>query len=59
MFENSSTRYYQDNKERLQKELLEDVKVFLKKEKENSGSMVVIDTKRCARLLQFPLLMFA
>ena len=45
MFENSSAKYYQDNKERLQKGLLEDVKVFLKKEKENSGSMVAIDTK--------------
>ena len=33
MFKSSSAKYYQDNKERLQKKLAEDMKVFLKKEK--------------------------
>ena len=31
MPENSSAKYYQDNKERLQKKLVKDIKVFLKK----------------------------
>ena len=33
MSKNSSTKYYQDNKERLQKRIVKDIKVFLKKEK--------------------------
>ena len=32
--EDSPAQYYQNNKEKLQKELLKDIKVFLKKEKE-------------------------
>ena len=31
MPENSSAKYYQDNKEKLQKKLVKDIKVFLKK----------------------------
>ena len=34
MSKDSSANYYQDNKERLQKKLLKDIKVFLKKKKE-------------------------
>ena len=33
MSKNSSAKYYQDNKERLQKKLVKDIKVFLKKKK--------------------------
>ena len=33
MSKNSSTKYYQDNKERLQKRIVKDIKVFLKKER--------------------------
>ena len=33
MSENSSVKYYQENKERLQKKIVEDVKVFLKNKK--------------------------
>ena len=42
---NSSAKYYQDNKERLQKKrLVKDIKVFLKKKKK-SDNMVANDTK--------------
>ena len=33
MSKNSSAKYYQDNKERLQKKLVKDIKVFFKKKK--------------------------
>ena len=33
MSKNSSAKYYQNNKERLQKNLVKDIKVFLKKKK--------------------------
>ena len=45
MSENLSAKYYQNSKERLQKKLLKDIKVFLIKEKEKRDNMVVIDTK--------------
>ena len=41
MFKNSSAKYYQDNKEKLQKKLVKDIKVFLKKKKKKSDGMVV------------------
>ena len=41
----SSTRYYPDNKERLQEKLVKDIKVFLKKKKKESNNMVMNDTK--------------
>ena len=41
MSKDLSAKYYQDNKERLQKKLVKDTKVFLKKKKKN---MVVKDT---------------
>ena len=40
MSKHSSAKYYQDNKERLQKKLVKDIKVFLKKEKKKSDNMV-------------------
>ena len=39
MFKSSSAKYYQDNKERLQKKLAEDMKVFLKKEKKKKATI--------------------
>ena len=41
----SSAKYYQNNKERLQKNLVKDIKVFLKKKKKESNNMVMSDTK--------------
>ena len=40
-----SVKYYQENKERLQKKLTKDIKIFLKKKKEKSGDMVENVTK--------------
>ena len=45
MYKDSSAKYYQNNKERLQKKLVKDFKVFLKKKKKKSNDMVVNDTK--------------
>ena len=44
MSEDSSAKY-QNNKESLQKNLVKDIKVFLKKKKKSNGNMVVNDTK--------------
>ena len=35
------SKYYQENKERLQKKLAKDIKIFLKNKKKKSGNMVV------------------
>ena len=43
MFKDISTKYYQDNKERQQKKLVKDIKVFLKKQ--NSNNMLIKETK--------------
>ena len=45
MFQNSSAKFYQDNKERLQEKLAKDIKVFLKKKMGKSNKMIVNDTK--------------
>ena len=45
MSKNSSAKYYEENKERLQKKLVKDIKIFLKKKKKKSGNMVVNVTK--------------
>ena len=44
MSKNSSAKYYQDNKEKLQKKLVKDIKVFLKKKKKKRNNMVVKTT---------------
>ena len=44
MSKNLSAKYYQENKERLQKKLVKDIKVFLKMKKK-SDNMVVNVTK--------------
>ena len=36
MPKNLSAKYYQENKERLQKKLVKDIKIFLKKKKEKA-----------------------
>ena len=45
MFRNLSAKYYQENKEILQKKLLKDIKIFLRKKKKKSNNMVVNVTK--------------
>ena len=45
MFKDSSTKYYQKNKEKITKRLLKDVKVNLKNNKKRSNNMVVNDAK--------------
>ena len=45
MSKDSSAKYYQNNKERLQKKLVKDIRVFLMKKKEKSNNMVVNDRK--------------
>ena len=41
MSENLSAKYYQENKERQQKKLVKDIKIFLKKKKKKSESMIL------------------
>ena len=45
MSKDSSAKFYQENKEKLQKKLLKDIKVFLKKKKKKKNNLVVNDTK--------------
>ena len=45
MSKDLSAKYYEDNKERLQKKLIKYIKVFLKKKKKRNNNMVVNDTK--------------
>ena len=44
MSKESSAKYYQNNKERLQRKLVKDIKVFLKKKNKKSDNMAVNDT---------------
>ena len=45
MSKDLSAKYYENNKERIQKKLVKDIKVFLKMIKKKSNNMVVNDTK--------------
>ena len=45
MSKHISAKYYQHNKERLQKKLVKDIKIFLKKKKWKSNNMVINITK--------------
>ena len=45
MSKNFSAKYYRENKERLQKKLVKDIKIFLKKKKKKRNNMVVNTTK--------------
>ena len=52
MSKDSSAKYYQDNKARLQEKLVKDIKVFIKKKKKKSNNMVMIDTNLNSQYLQ-------
>ena len=41
MSKDLSAKYYQENKERLQKKLVKDIEIFLKKKKKKYNNMVV------------------
>ena len=45
MSKHSSTKYYQENKQRLQKMLVKDIKIFLKQKKKRSNNIVENITK--------------
>ena len=45
MSKDSSAKYYQDNKERIQRKPVKAMKVFLKKKNKKSDNMVVKDIK--------------
>ena len=45
MSKNLSANYCQENKERLQKKLVKDIKIFLRKKKKNSNNMIMNETK--------------
>ena len=45
MSKDISAKYYQENKERLQKKPVKDIKIFLKKKKKKSNNMVMNVTK--------------
>ena len=45
MSKNLSAKYYQENKERLQKKLMKGIKIFLKKKKRKSSNIVMNNTK--------------
>ena len=40
-----SAKYYQENEERLEKKLVKDIKIFLKKKKKKADNMVMNVTK--------------
>ena len=50
MSKNLSAKYYQRNKERLQKKLVKDFKILLKEEKEKSNNMAMNVTKMFKKL---------
>ena len=50
MFKNLSAKHYQENKERLQKNLVKDIKFFLKKDKKKNYNMVVNVTKTSQKM---------
>ena len=52
MSKDSSAKYYQDNKARLQEKLVKDIKVFIKKKKKKSKNMFMIDTNLNLQYLQ-------
>ena len=49
MSRNLSAKCYQENKERLKKKVVKDIKIFLKKKKKKSNSMVMNFTKSLGR----------
>ena len=47
---NSSAKYYQHNKERLREKLVNNIKVFLKKEKKKSKNIIAKVTKNSQKM---------
>ena len=45
MSKNLSAKYYQENKERLQKKFVKDIKILPRKKKKKDNNMVVTSTK--------------
>ena len=45
MFKTLSAKYYKENKRKIKKKLMKDIKIFLKKKKKKSENMVVNVTK--------------
>ena len=45
MSKDLSAKYYQDNKERLQKKSVKDIKIFLKKKKKKRNNTIVKERK--------------
>ena len=45
MSKDLSAKYYQDNKERLQKKFVKDIKIFLKKKKKKRNNTIVKERK--------------
>ena len=56
MFKTLSAKYYQENKERLEKKLVKVIKIFLKKKKKKSGDMIVNVTKISQKMKNISLL---
>ena len=52
MCENLSAKYFQENKERLRKKLVTDIKIFLKKKKKKSDNMVANVTKISPKMIK-------
>ena len=50
MSKNLSAEYYQENKERLQKKLVKDIKIFLKKKKEMKNKSLLSIEKKYYRM---------
>ena len=50
MFKNLQAKYYQENKERLQKKLVKDIKIIVKKKKKKNNNMVVNVTKMSQKM---------
>ena len=53
MSKDSSAKYYQGNKESLQKNLLKDIKVFLKKRKKKSEHYKKLPEDKKQRLVEY------
>ena len=56
MFKILSAKYYQENKERLEKKLMKVIKIFLKKKKKKSSDMIVNVTKISQKMKNISLL---
>ena len=53
MSKNLSAKYYQENKERLQKRnLVKDIKIFLEKKKEKNDNLIVNYTKISQKIVE-------